>query len=1342
MKLSGSGKRDPRPSRRRGAFVVMLLLTLALVGMPLQGSARSLAPRSKTVGVQPTVAEQSKLSLSDPVDSILVDIDGDRILDIVEALSGGGLSMRAGITRDTFRDPVVFGPAVKANRVQAVDVTSDGLDDIVAYQEGGFVLWVVPSAGAAGFGAVRTVSLDTSIQSVAFADFDRNGGVDVAIATASTDLVILKNKDDRSGFETVAISLPGQTISVATVRLRFDLSIDLSVGLAGGSILTLTNTAGDFRVTQTTHVPFDPELMVSGDIDLDGVADIVAASKTGVFAYLHRETNKLGDPVVTPNDSPLSRIQLGFVDNDGVVDLVGLSIGMPVLFSGAGQGQFLPARQLGESVQVSSLTLTSSRRANDVKLLVSTHSGSRIESIGRASARGGSNVILVTNTRDIGFNCDPMGGAVTQIPAPPGSLRDAVEVVAPSTGGSDVIRFQIPTSDIQFNTGTKVWYIALAQALVVTDPGLVIDGNSQTDTNPFGPEIALVPLDLTPTLMMDQPLPVFDGIVVSGGASGCEINGLIISNISPNLVGSFSLGTCYPVGAFPVGMQFLNLIRVDGSGNSISGNYLGTDEHALSGSTGTTFSTFLANAGVLLVGNGNTVGGDTTFDRNIITYVEDGVRVFGATGNQILGNVIGTDGAVGSRNGEGSPSSGVLLVGASNTTIGSNVISGNGGAGASSGILAIEGDTGPTTGTIIARNKLGVDSTNQPITGNNDSGILLNATSSTTIGPGNVIANGQGADGNVAGIQLGGDGSQKVTTGTVISDNEILSNPSGVLVFAGNNNVIGPNNFIHDNNQGVVIANGVSNRITKNSMTNNTFIGINLLSPLDPADTGITPNDIGDTDTGPNTLLNFPKFTGSDASSGQLVVTGSGPSLGIIEIFASDVTHPNGEGVTFLTAVQCSAGGFFSAAIPVPLPVEDGFSITATASDGLGSGNTSEFGPNFRLDRAINISVDTITFPATGVNSTSTVALTICNGGVSDLTLGAFSVTPAGRPFVAGAIPDDGMVLSPGECTSVPISFTPTAEGTFTATLMVASDDPDGPVSISLIGTGVAEVIELSTRLLTVSSTNIGGTRSAFITVTNPTDVPVTVSDVTFTRRGTRKVSFENATDPFFRAAPSTFTVAPRGSQQVQVFFSPDAPRPTTDKKSPFVLPDPSYITPKTVQTNMAFIVNGAAETVLIKAKVSPKPGITSARIPSTPVVDTLEFTLDIFDPDNNVNNAQFVFYNESFVELFRINDVPGIPNVTKKFVKGINIPITFTFTGVADFARSLKFMDVVAIDASGNQTNTVRFTFVFVNSREGTGGIVMVPVRSGALGLPNPMAPFIGDPDTALPPVNLSPRR
>jgi parallel beta-helix repeat protein len=173
-----------------------------------------------------------------------------------------------------------------------------------------------------------------------------------------------------------------------------------------------------------------------------------------------------------------------------------------------------------------------------------------------------------------------------------------------------------------------------------------------------------------------------------------------------------------------------------------------------------------------------------------------------------------------------------------------------------------------------------------------------------------------------------------------------------VNIDAGSDGNLVIGNFISENGRGVVLG-GQQNTVSRNSIFSNggesqipgEGLGIDLNGD------GVTLNDIGDVDSGPNGYMNFPSLLSACLNKSKLIVQGTidtqNPESVIIEFFANPVPDPGidpsgyGEGAIFLGAKRPNSIGKFTAVLPA---VEPGTLISATATDGFG--NTSEFALN------------------------------------------------------------------------------------------------------------------------------------------------------------------------------------------------------------------------------------------------------------------------------------------------------------------------------------------------------------------------------------------------------------
>ena len=389
----------------------------------------------------------------------------------------------------------------------------------------------------------------------------------------------------------------------------------------------------------------------------------------------------------------------------------------------------------------------------------------------------------------------------------------------------------------------------------------------------------------------------------------------------------------------------ISLLGPNAAHNAIVGNFIGTN----AAGTYRTSAWNHANGGIYLNGGAhhNDFGRPAIADRNIISgnaasgiyHVGDNTA-FNLTRNNIIGlNPLGT----GRLNNvlEGVDFNG----GASDNTVGGlglkerNVISGN----SANGVEM-------SHGTNVQRNQVIGNFIGTDLTGSFSASYTVNSNWGIGIEDGvtgTYVANNVIGNGNRGGIAINGY-TQGTTTGTVVRDNLIGISLTGTAIPNGNFGIgvtldanttqIGPGNVIANNPYGVVLADArnFATVITRNSIYNNTNLGIDLRPQ-----TGVTPNDFGDTDAGANTYRNFPALTSATPSS----VNGSACVGCSVEVFVADGGVADyGEGRTYLGTAVVGSDGRFS--IPVS-GLSVGQYVTATATDG--AGNTSEFSLNMAV---------------------------------------------------------------------------------------------------------------------------------------------------------------------------------------------------------------------------------------------------------------------------------------------------------------------------------------------------------------------------------------------------------
>lgn len=426
-----------------------------------------------------------------------------------------------------------------------------------------------------------------------------------------------------------------------------------------------------------------------------------------------------------------------------------------------------------------------------------------------------------------------------------------------------------------------------------------------------------------------------DGIITFGGSSIGGVSGDML--VQGNYIGVDRTGNT----ALPNGNHgwhahsgnFANGVTIGGSGagqgNVIAGNggagfaaasdydnvtFLGN--HIGTGANG---SADLGNGGdgiIMLKGNGIAIGNGTANGRNVIANNGGKGLVFQEGANlSIRGNYIGIagDGATAAGNDGGGIS---LRTDPGFGGYSSAVIDGN--------VIASNGNTG-------------IDITSQ-----NGSTLGIASTITVTNNRVGVAADGTTARGN------GGAGIKNTNT------------PGTILIGgSGNGNIIA-----HNGSDGIVLSVLATTNmaILANSIHSNTGLGIDFNNGAYNNDgDGVTANDGGDGDTGPNEMLNFPKINAFTAQGSLETAYNidldvpAGPTYRVDFYLDNTSGDANGEGQVWLGSVEpLSAGTNLSDDFTALAAVSVGDTITATTTRIQGGGYdiTSEFAVNHTASTA------------------------------------------------------------------------------------------------------------------------------------------------------------------------------------------------------------------------------------------------------------------------------------------------------------------------------------------------------------------------------------------------------
>ncbi|MEM7322367.1 MAG: right-handed parallel beta-helix repeat-containing protein, partial [Actinomycetota bacterium] len=295
---------------------------------------------------------------------------------------------------------------------------------------------------------------------------------------------------------------------------------------------------------------------------------------------------------------------------------------------------------------------------------------------------------------------------------------------------------------------------------------------------------------------------------------------------------------------------------------------------------------------------------------------------------------------------DGNGEDGIRVTGSSMTLSGNTSSANNTG-------IRVAADT-----TTLVSNKIGTNPAGDAARGNLTVGLRIESGTPLTIGGigvGNVIsANGRDGiwftggssivvEGNNIGVAA--DGTTPMANGSASNYEAIdLTGATGTVRIGGT--AAGAGNTLYGSGDGVRVTGSVTATILGNSISNSTGLGIDL------NDDGVTANDAGDGDSGPNDLLNFPVITDSDEAAGtvsvdyQLDAPAGNYRIEFFENPSGAGTGGYGEGQNFVHGVTVTHGGTGVESFSTSYSGAGSVPLTATATQDLGGGSygaTSEF---------------------------------------------------------------------------------------------------------------------------------------------------------------------------------------------------------------------------------------------------------------------------------------------------------------------------------------------------------------------------------------------------------------
>jgi beta-galactosidase len=130
------------------------------------------------------------------------------------------------------------------------------------------------------------------------------------------------------------------------------------------------------------------------------------------------------------------------------------------------------------------------------------------------------------------------------------------------------------------------------------------------------------------------------------------------------------------------------------------------------------------------------------------------------------------------------------------------------------------------------------------------------------------------------------------------------------------------------------------------------------------------------------------------------------------------------------------------------------FTVVVTNAAGSVTSNPASLTVSAAATLLLNSSSGSLNFGSVNVSSSSTQNVTLTNAGNANVTISQVMVAGAGFTSTSA----NGLILVPGQSTTLTSTFAPSATGAVAGSLTVSSNATNSPAKISLSGTGVTAI--------------------------------------------------------------------------------------------------------------------------------------------------------------------------------------------------------------------------------------------------------------------------------------------
>lgn len=292
-----------------------------------------------------------------------LDINRDGRIDLA-VRSHDGISILTNKGNGAFNSPIDYDFSNLTNdAMRGADFNNDGIEDFVTIDNS--TIYSFPQKGSVavflnnqpGVKLKSTFYLRNYVLTLDAGDFNKDGNADVAVATSSDSLYILKGDGNGQVYFDHRYQISGERDDVILALVSQDLNKDenLDIVMAGDSTMTvfLGDGTGAFLPAQKYFIAMpvansygnEPrkhgDYIAIEDVNADGFVDVLVTGQNHLVILLGKGNGSFQNPMPFPVSSPRS-IAIGDFDKDGRQQIAVTSRFQGLSLINTGEGSLFP----------------------------------------------------------------------------------------------------------------------------------------------------------------------------------------------------------------------------------------------------------------------------------------------------------------------------------------------------------------------------------------------------------------------------------------------------------------------------------------------------------------------------------------------------------------------------------------------------------------------------------------------------------------------------------------------------------------------------------------------------------------------------------------------------------------------------------------------------------------------------------------------------------------------------------------------------------------------------------------------------------------------------------------